>query len=149
MPHHGPPQALEQNTCRSPQAYVAASLFLLSAIQDWTHDKLKRFLEGGIMPNLYYAIEFALDEAVQDVILVQGCVTSADGQNKYFGPCYLPQSLRQMKLPDSPTTRPRPVMLITTLMRYHLPAELDWYHQPLRPHDYVPRAATDEEYAHW
>ncbi|XP_077493567.1 sperm-specific sodium:proton exchanger-like [Amblyomma americanum] len=117
--------------------------------QDWTHDKLKQFLEGGIMPNLYYAIEFALDEAVQDVILVQGCVTSADGQNKYFGPCYLPQSLRQMKLPDSPTTRPRPVMLITTLMRYHLPPELDWYHQPLRPHDYVPRAPTDEEYAHW
>ncbi|KAK8782795.1 hypothetical protein V5799_015860 [Amblyomma americanum] len=106
--------------------------------QDWTHDKLKQFLEGGIMGNLYYAIEFSLDEA-----------TSADGQNKYFGHCYLPQSLRQMKLPDSPTTRPRPVMLITTLMRHHLPPELDWYHHPLRPHDYVPRAPTDEEYAHW
>ncbi|XP_050050276.2 sperm-specific sodium:proton exchanger-like [Dermacentor andersoni] len=117
--------------------------------QDWTHDKLKQFLEGGIMPNLYYAIEFSLDEAVQDVILVQGCVASADGQHRYYGPCYLPQSLRQMKLPDAPSTRPRPVMLITTLMRYHLPPELDWYHQPLLHHDYIPRGRTDDEYSHW
>ncbi|KAL1429430.1 hypothetical protein MTO96_002477 [Rhipicephalus appendiculatus] len=90
--------------------------------QDWTHDKLKQFLEGGIMPNLYYAIEFSLDEAVQDVILIQG---------------------------GSPNSRPRPVMLITTLMRYHLPPELDWYHQPLRHYDYMPRTKTDDEYAHW
>ncbi|KAL3225590.1 hypothetical protein MRX96_025734 [Rhipicephalus microplus] len=116
--------------------------------QDWTHDKLKQFLEGGIMPNLYYAIEFSLDEAVQDVILIQGCVVSAEG-HRYFGPCYLPQVLRQMKLPGSPNSRPRPVMLITTLMRYHLPPELDWYHQPLRHYDYMPRTRTDEEYAHW
>ncbi|XP_075726291.1 sperm-specific sodium:proton exchanger-like [Rhipicephalus microplus] len=116
--------------------------------QDWTHDKLKQFLEGGIMPNLYYAIEFSLDEAVQDVILIQGCVVSAEG-HRYFGPCYLPQALRQMKLPGSPNSRPRPVMLITTLMRYHLPPELDWYHQPLRHYDYMPRTRTDEEYAHW
>ncbi|XP_049512471.1 uncharacterized protein LOC125940404 isoform X1 [Dermacentor silvarum] len=117
--------------------------------QDWTHDKLKQFLEGGIMPNLYSAIEFSLDETVQDVILVQGCVTSADGQNCYYGPCYLPQSLRQMKLPDLPSMRPRPVMLITTLMRYHLPPDLDWYHQPLLHHDYIPRVRTDDEYANW
>ncbi|KAH6924757.1 hypothetical protein HPB50_023792 [Hyalomma asiaticum] len=117
--------------------------------QDWTHDKLKQFLEGGIMPNLYYAIEFSLDEAVQDVILVQGCVASADLGHRYFGPCYLPLTLKVMKLPGSPSTRPRPVMLITTLMRYHLPPELDWYHQPLRHYDYIPRARTDDEYAHW
>ncbi|XP_077494862.1 sperm-specific sodium:proton exchanger-like [Amblyomma americanum] len=117
--------------------------------EDWTHDKLKQFLEGGIMPNLYYAIEFSLDEAVQDVILVQGCVVSSDGEHRFFGPCYLPPSLRQMKLPDTPSTRQRPVMLITTLMRYHLPPELDWYHQPLRHYDYVPRAQSDEEYTHW
>ncbi|XP_037526033.1 sodium/hydrogen exchanger 10 [Rhipicephalus sanguineus] len=116
--------------------------------QDWTHDKLKQFLEGGIMPNLYYAIEFSLDEAVQDVILIQGCVSSAEG-HCYFGPCYLPQSLRQMKLSGSPSSRPRPVMLITTLLRYHLPPELDWYHQPLRHYDYMPRIRTDDEYAHW
>ncbi|XP_049512472.1 uncharacterized protein LOC125940404 isoform X2 [Dermacentor silvarum] len=118
-------------------------------VEDWTHDKLKQFLEGGIMPNLYSAIEFSLDETVQDVILVQGCVTSADGQNCYYGPCYLPQSLRQMKLPDLPSMRPRPVMLITTLMRYHLPPDLDWYHQPLLHHDYIPRVRTDDEYANW
>ncbi|XP_077520418.1 sperm-specific sodium:proton exchanger-like [Amblyomma americanum] len=39
--------------------------------QGWTHDKPKLFLENGIMPSLYYAIDFALDEAVLDVILTQ------------------------------------------------------------------------------
>ncbi|XP_064472611.1 sperm-specific sodium:proton exchanger-like isoform X2 [Ornithodoros turicata] len=118
--------------------------------QDWTNDKLKRFLEGGIMPNLYYAAEFGLDEAVQDVILIQGCVTTTDGLQCYIGPSYIPDDVREMKLPGSPSTRPRPIMIITTLVRYHLPIELDWYHQPLRPFDYVPRPRTDNElYAHW
>ncbi|XP_064472591.1 sperm-specific sodium:proton exchanger-like isoform X2 [Ornithodoros turicata] len=68
--------------------------------QDWTHDRLKKFLQGGIMPNLYYAVEFTLDDAVQDVILIQGSLTSSDEQEFYLAPAYIPQTLRKMKLPD-------------------------------------------------
>lgn len=74
-------------------------------MQAWTHEKLRRFLEGGIMPNLFYAIEFALDEAVQDVILVQGVVCSITDDDCYVGPMYLPPSVRQMKLPVSSRSR--------------------------------------------
>ncbi|XP_064455454.1 sperm-specific sodium:proton exchanger-like [Ornithodoros turicata] len=118
--------------------------------QDWTNDKLRRFLESGIMPNLYCAAEFALDDAVQDVILIQGLVTSNDGLQTYYGPAYIPEEVRAINLPGTPSSRSRPIMLITTLTRYHLPAELDWYHQPLRPFDYMPRPrAEDDAYAHW
>ncbi|KAG0426557.1 hypothetical protein HPB47_026337 [Ixodes persulcatus] len=98
------------------------------------------------MPNLQYAIEFALDDAVQDVILIQGTACSVDGEEMYTGPTYLPVSLRNMALPGSPEVRPRPVVLITTPMRYHMPAELDWYHQQLHSYDYIsrPRASADE-----
>ncbi|EEC15100.1 hypothetical protein IscW_ISCW011677 [Ixodes scapularis] len=51
------------------------------------------------MPNLQYAIEFALDDAVQDVILIQGTVSSVDGEETYAGPASLPVSLRNMTLP--------------------------------------------------
>ncbi|XP_077548376.1 sperm-specific sodium:proton exchanger-like [Haemaphysalis longicornis] len=117
--------------------------------QEWTHDKLKQFLETGTLPNLYGATEFSLDDAAQDVILVQGCVESLDGEQRYYAPSYLPQSVWQMKLPGAVATRPRPVLLITTLARYYLPNDLDWFHQPLHHYDYMPRARTDEEYTHW
>ncbi|KAM7298902.1 uncharacterized protein ISCGN_019469 [Ixodes scapularis] len=112
---------------------------------DWSFDRLKRFLENGIMPNLQYAIEFALDDAVQDVILIQGTVSSVDGEETYAGPASLPVSLRNMTLPGSPEDRPRPIVLITTPMRYHMPAELDWYHQQLHSYDYIsrPKASAD------
>ncbi|XP_042149520.1 uncharacterized protein LOC8037422 [Ixodes scapularis] len=112
---------------------------------DWSFDRLKRFLENGIMPNLQYAIEFALDDAVQDVILIQGTVSSVDGEETYTGPVSLPVSLRNMTLPGSPEDRPRPIVLITTPMRYHMPAELDWYHQQLHSYDYIsrPKASAD------
>ncbi|XP_037569727.1 sodium/hydrogen exchanger 10 [Dermacentor silvarum] len=109
--------------------------------QEWTHDKLKRFLENGIMPNLYYAIDFALDEAVLDVILIQGVVQCSKTQDLYTGPTYIPSNVREMNLPGSPSVRARPIMLITTIMRYHLPSDLDWFHQPLTHYDYKkPRA---------
>ncbi|KAK8757748.1 hypothetical protein V5799_004621 [Amblyomma americanum] len=104
--------------------------------QEWTHDKLKRFLENGIMPNLYYAIDFTLDEAVLDVILIQGVVQCSKSQELFTGPAYIPSNVREMFLPGRPTERARPVMLITTVMRYHLPSDLDWFHQPLTHYDY-------------
>ncbi|XP_064478693.1 sperm-specific sodium:proton exchanger-like [Ornithodoros turicata] len=105
--------------------------------QEWSHDKLKRFLESGIMPNLYYAIDFSLDDAVQDVILVQGLVQCVKTQETFTGPTYIPPTVRDMFLPGNPLERPRPIMLITTMMRYHLPTELDWMHQSLRHYDYI------------
>ncbi|XP_075743075.1 sperm-specific sodium:proton exchanger-like [Rhipicephalus microplus] len=104
--------------------------------QEWTHDKLKRFLENGIMPNLYYAIDFSLDEAVLDVILVQGVVQCSKTHELYTGPSYIPSTVREMTLPGIPSDRARPIMLITTVMRYHLPSDLDWFHQPLTHYDY-------------
>ncbi|XP_037505366.1 sodium/hydrogen exchanger 10 [Rhipicephalus sanguineus] len=104
--------------------------------QEWTHDKLKRFLENGIMPNLYYAIDFTLDEAVLDVILIQGVVQCPKTMEIYTGPTYIPNSVREMTLPGNPSGRARPIMLITTVMRYHLPSDLDWFHQPLTHYDY-------------
>ncbi|KAL1419481.1 hypothetical protein MTO96_025390 [Rhipicephalus appendiculatus] len=71
--------------------------------QEWTHDKLKRFLENGIMPNLYYAIDFSLDEAVLDVILVQGVVQCSKTQELYTGPSYIPSTVREMTLPGIPS----------------------------------------------
>ncbi|KAM7298546.1 sodium/hydrogen exchanger 10-like [Ixodes scapularis] len=112
--------------------------------QEWTHDKLKRFLENGIMPNLYYAIDFALDDAVRDVILIQGIVQCAKTQEIFTGPAYIPSTVRDMFLPGNPLERARPVMLITTTMRYHLPSDLDWFHQSLTHYDYSrkPRSTT-------
>ncbi|XP_040360430.1 sodium/hydrogen exchanger 10-like [Ixodes scapularis] len=112
--------------------------------QEWTHDKLKRFLENGIMPNLYYAIDFALDDAVRDVILIQGIVQCAKTQEIFTGPAYIPSTVRDMFLPGNPLERARPVMLITTTMRYHLPSDLDWFHQSLTHYDYTrkPRSTT-------
>ncbi|XP_065296300.2 sperm-specific sodium:proton exchanger-like isoform X1 [Dermacentor albipictus] len=110
--------------------------------QEWTHDKLKRFLENGIMPNLYYAIDFSLDEAVLDVILVQGVVQCSKTQELYTGPSYIPSAVREMTLPGIPADRARPVMLITTMMRYHLPSDLDWFHQPLTHYDYKKQRAV-------
>lgn len=72
-----------------------------STLQEWTHDKLKRFLENGIMPNLYYAIDFALDDAVRDVILIQGIVQCAKTQEIFTGPAYIPSTVRDMFLPVS------------------------------------------------
>lgn len=89
---------------------------ILRLSQEWTHDKLKRFLEGGTLPNLYYAIEFALDEAVQDVILIQGSVSSMDNANHYAGPSYLPSSLRKMKLPVGETC----VILCTIVLWFNI-----------------------------
>ncbi|KAL3206193.1 hypothetical protein MRX96_052886, partial [Rhipicephalus microplus] len=80
--------------------------------QEWTHDKLKRFLENGIMPNLYYAIDFSLDEAVLDVILVQGVVQCSKTHELYTGPSYIPSTVREMTLPGIPSDRARPIMLI-------------------------------------
>ncbi|CAN7994799.1 unnamed protein product [Ixodes pacificus] len=70
-------------------------------VEEWTHDKLKRFLENGIMPNLYYAIDFALDDAVRDVILIQGIVQCAKTQEIFTGPAYIPSTVRDMFLPVS------------------------------------------------
>lgn len=67
--------------------------------QEWTHDKLKRFLENGIMPNLYYAIDFALDDAVLDVILIQGLVQCTETQEIFTGPAYIPTKVRDVTLP--------------------------------------------------
>ncbi|KAL1422572.1 hypothetical protein MTO96_021980 [Rhipicephalus appendiculatus] len=110
-------------------------------MQEWTHDKLKRFLENGIMPNLYYAIDFTLDEAVLDVILIQGVVKCPKTMEIYTGPTYIPNCVREMTLPGSPSGRARPIMLITTVMRYHLPSDLDWFHQPLTHYDYKKQRA--------
>ncbi|KAH6937262.1 hypothetical protein HPB50_026230 [Hyalomma asiaticum] len=79
---------------REPEAVPAsrcADVYTCPARQEWTHDKLKRFLENGIMPNLHYAIDFTLDEAVLDVILVQGVVQCSKTQELYTGPCVHPQ----------------------------------------------------------
>ncbi|KAL3245961.1 hypothetical protein MRX96_058049 [Rhipicephalus microplus] len=76
--------------------------------QEWTHDKLKRFLENGIMPNLYYAIDFSLDEAVLDVILVQGVVQCSKTHELYTGPSYIPSTVREITLPGIPSERPGP-----------------------------------------
>ncbi|XP_077557852.1 sperm-specific sodium:proton exchanger-like [Haemaphysalis longicornis] len=104
--------------------------------QEWTHDKLRRFLENGLMPNLYHAMEFKLDEAVLDVILIQGIVQCSKTEELFKGPTYIPSSVDHMLFPGSPAERARPIMLITTVMRYHLPSDLYWFRQPLAHYDY-------------
>lgn len=114
-----------------------SSLSIIS--QEWTHDKLKRFLENGVMPNLYFTAEFTLDEAVVDVILVQGVVQCTHTQQVFIGPAYIPGNVRDITFPGNPRDRARPVMLITTIERYPLQSDLDWFNQPLARYDYNKR----------
>ncbi|KAL1445840.1 hypothetical protein MTO96_044781 [Rhipicephalus appendiculatus] len=94
-------------------------------------DALRRYVEDGHLPYLGRARSIVLDDDVDCAVLVQGTMcTQGDGSRVFFGPQFVPESVRYLDIEGNPDTRPLPVLLLLCKHRYRLPNELDWQNMP-------------------
>ncbi|XP_037501345.2 uncharacterized protein LOC119375234 [Rhipicephalus sanguineus] len=94
-------------------------------------DALRRYVEDGRLPYLGRARSVVLDDDVDCAVLVQGTMcTQGTGGRVFFGPQFVPESVRCLDIQGNPDTRPLPVLLLLCKHRYRLPNELDWQNMP-------------------
>ncbi|XP_075740755.1 uncharacterized protein LOC142787019 [Rhipicephalus microplus] len=93
---------------------------------------LRRYVEDGRLPYLGRARRVVLDDDVDCAVLVQGtmCTRGNNGDRVFFGPQFVPESVRCLDIEGDPDTRPLPVLLLLCKHRYRLPNELDWQNMP-------------------
>lgn len=94
-------------------------------------DALRRYVEDGRLPYLGRARSFVLQEDVDCAVLVQGTMcTQGNARRVFFGPQFVPESVRCLDIEGNPATRPLPILLLLCKHRYRLPNELDWQNMP-------------------
>ncbi|KAH6927116.1 hypothetical protein HPB50_026898 [Hyalomma asiaticum] len=94
-------------------------------------DALRRYVEDGRLPYLGRARSVVLDDDVDCAVLVQGSMcTQGQSSRVFFGPQFVPESVRYLDISGDPDTRPLPVLLLLCKHRYRLPNELDWQNMP-------------------
>lgn len=80
-------------------AYII--LMTVPAYQSWSQEKILFLLERAFVPQIGSLKSIVLDDLIEAVLLIEGEALDVNSKDIYYGPCYVPRTVRRLTFPVS------------------------------------------------